>query len=48
VVWNNFSIHKMGVRHVLLNEFEPPHYKQWFGIFTVSQPLERVAPLPDN
>jgi hexosaminidase len=37
-------LQKMGVRHAPLAEAEPPRYKQWFGIFTIPQPQERVAP----
>jgi len=33
----------LGARHASLNDAEPPFYKQWFGILTISQPQEKVA-----
>lgn len=34
----------LDVRHAPLREAEPPFFQQWFGIFTIPQPQERVAP----
>jgi hexosaminidase len=34
---------RLGVRPAPLREAEPPFYRQWFGIFTIPQPQEKIA-----
>ncbi len=36
-------LRQMGVRHAPLRDAEPPFFVQWFGLFTIPQPQERVA-----